>query len=114
MDYTPICDCNGNTHANMCNAQTTVVTVSHVGECGGEVVVASIGDSRYEPVDGMLCTLPTPTVTIANGTTGDALTIPSTPLNPPNAFDGGANPSFGPTTTSGLGSVGPTFPKPPS
>ena len=103
MDYTPICNYNGNTHANMCNAQTTGVSVSHVGECGGEVVVASIGDSRYEPVDGMLC-----------GTTGDALTIPSTPLNPPNAFDGGANPSFGPTTTSGLGSVGPTFPEPPS
>jgi len=88
MDYTPVCDCNGNTHANLCNAQTAGVSVLHVGECvadddsgGGDgVVIASIGDSESEPVKSMMCTLPNPTATIANGTADDALTILPTPF----------------------------------
>jgi len=63
--YMPVCDCDGNTHANFCNAAKSGLSILHAGECGkdvpGVVVNGDDGDTDSnsdETADGdaTLCT----------------------------------------------------------
>ena len=57
FDYDPVCGCDGHTYFNLCDAQQSQASVSHLGECG--VVLPTCGGAAGTPCPSwQYCELP--------------------------------------------------------